>query len=72
MSVEMTTVNTPSQLNTDIAPEELVRVKRDVLDVGTSMKEYVRVSLLHFRQSLTKEQRRAKFAGKSKILGRPL
>lgn len=64
---------TTAQLNTDIDSAELQRVKRDVVEVQTSMKTYVRAALVHFRQTLSIDQRRARFAkGDRKTIGRPV
>lgn len=61
-----------AQLNAEIESAELLRVKRDVLGCGTSLRNYVSAALIHFRQSQTIEQRRLKFKGKQKVYGRSI
>jgi hypothetical protein len=60
------------QLNAEVAPEELRRIKRDVVEVGTSLKDYVQAALVHFRQTLSIEQRRRRFEKSRKLTGRKI
>ena len=59
-------------LNVDLPAQELHRVRVDVVDCKTTMKDYTRIALLHFRHSLTKAQRLDKLPNRreSKITGR--
>ena len=59
-------------LNVDLPAAELHRIRVDVLDCKTTIKDYTRIALLHFRQSLTKAQRLDKLPNRreAKITGR--
>lgn len=60
------------QINARMPAEEVLRVKKDILDTGAGLESYVREALIHFRKSLTIEQRRSRFQSLRKGAGRPV
>lgn len=61
-----------TQINARVPAEEAIKTKKDILDTGASLETYVREALIHFRRSLTIEQRRSRFQALRKGAGRPV